>query len=318
MNISQIKSKFKNDNYICIGACHMDNILQLEKKYRFYRTNPIKSNQQLGGVASNIANNIRIFSNKIILYSLPLTNKYSNKIYNKKIKFEKILDVTNDSFYTAIIDYKGKLILGLASNKIYENINKIDFNKINKNLNNNTKIILDLCFNKNLVHKIIKYYYNKKIKIYIAGTSLYKIYRIRNSLKLISALCLNEDEVFMLTNKKTINESIKYILNKNKEINLVITRGKKSAIMILNQIKYEGIIPKINIKNENGAGDAFSSMFFLTLNKEFDPSSILSLSITSGCLKAMDFKYDNMLNYNKCFQNILKKVKIKKYDKKIY
>ena len=44
---------------------------------------------------------------------------------------------------------------------------------------------------------------------------------------MISSICLNEDELFKLTNKHKIKESISYIIKKNHNINLVITRGNK-------------------------------------------------------------------------------------------
>ena len=180
--------------------------------------------------------------------------------------------------------------MGLASNESYEKINKIKFDIINKYIKSNTFLILDLCFNKKLTENIINYYFSKKINIMIAGTSSFKINRIKNCINKISTLCLNEDEAFALTNKKSINYSINYILKKNPIINLVITRGKKPVIMVLNGVKYLGYVPKIRIKNENGAGDAFSAMFFLCVTTKLQPFEILSLSISLGCLHTLNYK----------------------------
>ena len=150
----------------------------------------------------------------------------------------------------------------------------------------------------------------------VAGTSSFKIHKIRKSLKMISTLCLNEDEALKLSNKKTIHKSINYIMTNNPNIALVITRGSKPAIMVLNKKKYLGNIPKIKIKNENGAGDAFTAMFFLCIGANFSPNITLSLSITLGCLKAMDYRYKNMIEFNKKFQSILRNIVVKKYEKK--
>ena len=317
MKISKIKKKIQYYNFQCIGAHHKDIILQLKKNYKFHRTNPVMSKLQRGGVSSNIAHNLSLFSQKVNLFSLSLNNNKKDLSRNK-INYYSISNVENDSFYTAIIDVTGKLLIGLASNKTYEKLNLINFKKINKCIDENSCLILDLCFNNNLINKIIKYYFKKKVKIMIAGTSLFKIHRIKNSIEMISSLCLNEDEILMLSNKKTINESIDYIINKNPKISLVVTRGNKPVIMIKNKIKYRGLIPKINIKNENGAGDAFAAMFFLCNVANFTPALTLSLSITLGCLNVMDYKYKNLIDYDRKFQNILKKIKIKKYDKKFY
>ena len=309
MKISKIKEKIQNHSFLCIGAHHTDNILQLKKKYKFYRTNPVISKFQTGGVSSNIANNLSLFSQKVNLFSLSVKSRKA--ILNKNtVRYHNISNTKNDSFYTAIIDNDGKLLLGLASNETYERLSSINFEIINKCINKNSCFILDLCFNNNLIHKIIKYYHKKKVKIMIAGTSLFKIHRIKNSLNMITALSLNEDEVIMLSNKKTIKESINYIINKNPKISLVITRGNKPVIMVKNKIKYRGLIPKIKIKNENGAGDAFTAMFFLCLVADFEPTLTLSLSITLGCLKVMDYRYKNLKDYDRKFQHIFKKIKI--------
>ena len=312
MKISKIKKKIHNYNFLCVGASHIDNILKLENKYKLYRTNPVHSLKQSGGVAHNIANNIKLFTNNINLFSLP--NKQIRKnIFQKKIKYHSISNIQNDSFYTAVLNESGKLFLGLASNEAYEKLKKINNLIINKYIKKNSYIIIDLCFNKSLTNNIINYYYKRNIKIMVAGTSLFKIYRIRKSLNKITALSLNEDEILMLSRKKTIQQSINYILNKNSEISLVITRGSKPVIMVLNGIRYIGIVPKIKIKNENGAGDALAAMFFLCIAANFHPITILSLSIAFGCLNVMDYKYINMAKFNNKLKLLLGKIKVKKY-----
>ena len=314
MKISKIKRKIKNYVFLCIGACHNDSILKLKNKHKFFRTNPVFSESRPGGVSTNIATNLRYFNNNIHLFSLFVTKSFKEKITKKKINYHNISNKKNDSFYTAVLDKFGKLFLGLASNEAYEKLNKINNSLINKYIKKNSYIILDLCFNEFLTNNIINYYYKKNIKIMIPGTSVFKIYRIRKLLKKITALSLNEDEVLILSGKKTINKSITYILNTNPAISLVITRGSKPVIMILNGIKYIGIVPKLKIKNENGAGDAFAAMFFLCIAAGFHPKTILSLSIALGCLNAMDYKYTNMINFNNKLNFLIKKTKVDIYD----
>ena len=70
MRISKIKKKIQNYRFLCIGACHNDNILKLKKEYKLFRTNPVYSQIKPGGVCSNIANNLSLFTNKIHFFSL--------------------------------------------------------------------------------------------------------------------------------------------------------------------------------------------------------------------------------------------------------
>ena len=58
MKISKIKKKIKNYIFLCIGACHNDNILKLKNKHKFFRTNPLYSESRPGGVSANIATNL--------------------------------------------------------------------------------------------------------------------------------------------------------------------------------------------------------------------------------------------------------------------
>ena len=53
----------KKTNFICIGACHKDNILKIKTDYKLYRTNPVIFESRLGGVCSNIANYMAFFTN---------------------------------------------------------------------------------------------------------------------------------------------------------------------------------------------------------------------------------------------------------------
>ncbi|MBI28778.1 MAG: hypothetical protein CMI95_02660 [Pelagibacteraceae bacterium] len=311
MKFSIMKKEISKKNFLCIGACHRDNILLLKNKYKLFRTNPVTFKTLPGGVASNIANNLILFSKNVYLLSLKINNDLKERIINKKINYQVIKEVKNDSFYTAILSQKGKLIIGLASNDAYEKIKDINLIKLNKYLNKDTCVIMDLCFNKNLIKKTINYFYNKKISIMVSGTSIFKIQRIKYCLKKITALSLNEEEIFMLTNKNNIIDSIKYIIKINPKISIIVTRGSKPVIMILNKIIYKGIVPKINLRNENGAGDALAAIFFLSLKENIDPFKILSFSIASGCLKAMDYKYKSFPKYYKKLQLLQKSIKVR-------
>ena len=82
--------------------------------------------------------------------------------------------------------------------------------------------------------------------------------------------------------------------------------------MVLNGVKYLGYVPKIRIKNENGAGDAFSAMFFLCVTTKLQPFEILSLSISLGCLHTLNYKYKNIIDFNNKLKKIQKKIIIKK------
>ena len=74
----------------------------------------------------------------------------------------------------------------------------------------------------------------------------------------------------------------------------------------------------IKVVNENGAGDAFTSMFFLSLCAKINPILTLKLSIALGCMQLIEYNNKNLLKYDKKFQHFIDKIKIKKYDSKVH
>ena len=116
---------------------------------------------------------------------------------------------------------KGKMILGLADMDIYEkpfNINKIKIKK-------DEKIIFDLNFSKKIIEVLINKY-SKYNLICVCGTSAHKIYKIKKIIHKINILILNKQESLNLTNKKNIDDALKYIINKNNKITVVISNGR--------------------------------------------------------------------------------------------
>ena len=60
----------KRNDFICIGAVHSDYLLNLKQNYFKNRTNPIKQQENLGGVAYNIAKKLSFLGQKTKLYSI--------------------------------------------------------------------------------------------------------------------------------------------------------------------------------------------------------------------------------------------------------
>ena len=63
------KMKDNKNSFVCIGAVHIDYILQLQKNYFMNRTNPITQKEFLGGVAYNIALRLSFLQQSIELIS---------------------------------------------------------------------------------------------------------------------------------------------------------------------------------------------------------------------------------------------------------
>ena len=300
--------KNNKKSFVCIGAVHTDYILQLKSKHYKNRTNPITLSQSLGGVAYNIAEKLSFLNMKTELISLNCNKKNIYTIKKNKIKFKPLNKKVFHKSYTTVLNSNGKMILGMANMDNYEKSN--NFHKF---LNIRKKIIIfDLNFSyKDVQSLILKYYLFNTICV--CGTSGHKIYKIKNLLNNINILILNKQECLNLTNKKNIVNALKYLINKNKKLTIIITNGKNAVNAYNDGIIFNCRPPKTIIKNENKAGDVMSAFFYFFYLQSLSFSEILSKSIVAGSLHVSGYN----LNRRFCCKKIEKlaeniKVNIKK------
>ena len=287
--------QFKN-NFIFFGAVHQDFVFQLKNNLIKYRTNPIIQNESYGGVAHNVAKIVGGFENVSFL-SMQTDKETKKYLKNQNIDFTSLNNIIKKKFYAIIIDKYKKLQLGIANTDAYENftLKTIDFNFINKS------IVLDLNFSKSLINKIITKYH-KSNNIIICGTSPFKISKIKKSIKKINTLILNKAELYSLTNIRNIIKSINYIKNINPNITLIVSNADKKTYAFNENKLISCKPPKINVVNENGAGDVMAGiyLYFISKNKIIEDS--LALGVAAGTLHAQD-KSNFNFNYLKKISN---------------
>jgi pseudouridine kinase len=275
----------KRNDFICIGAAHSDFILRLKQNYYKNRTNPIKQQENIGGVAYNIAKILSFLNQRTVLYSLNCNLFQKKEIKRQGIRFQSLNTKIQERYYTSVLDKNGKMILGLANMDNYEQL--IDYKKLKNFINK--KIILDLNLSINLIEKIINNNF-KKNYICVCGTSAHKVYKIKKLLKKIDTIILNKQESFTLTNKKTIKDSMNYLIKQNKNLNIIITNGKNSINAHLERINYLVYPPPTIIKNENGAGDALIAIFNYFFCNYFNKLDSLNRGVCAGSLQASGYK----------------------------
>ena len=295
----------KRNDFICIGAVHSDYILKLKQNYYKNRTNPIRQQENLGGVAYNVAKKLSYLNQNITLYSLNCNAYQKKEIKKQGIKFKNLNKNFRERYYTSVLDKNGKMILGLANMDDYENL--IELKKLKNFINK--KIILDLNFSQDVIKKIINNNY-KNNYICICATSAHKVYKIKNLLKKINTIVLNKQESLSLTNKNSIKDSINYLIKKNKNLNVIITNGKNSTKSYIKGMNFISYPPKTNIKNENGAGDALIAVFNYFVSNSYDILDSLNRGICGGSLQASGYK-DSNKNYLKNIEILSSKIKFK-------
>jgi sugar/nucleoside kinase (ribokinase family) len=293
--------KFKN-KFIFFGAVHQDFVFKLKNDLIKYRTNPISQNESYGGVAHNVAKIIGSYENTSF-FSLQTDKETKKYLIDQNIDFTPLNKKIEKRFYGIIIDKYQKLQLGIANTDAYENftLNTINFKFINKS------IVVDLNFSMILINKIIKKYY-KNNNIVICGTSPFKIWKIKKNLKKIHTLILNKEELYSLTNIRNIIKSIKYIKFAYPNITLVVSNADKKTYALNRKKLISCKPPKINVVNENGAGDVMAGIYLYSMSKNESIETALTLAVAAGTLHAQ-----NKFNFN---FNSLKKITNKIIQKK--
>ena len=255
--------KNKRVDFICIGAVHKDYILKLKGNYYKNRSNPIIKFKTLGGVAFRIAERLSFLNAKTILFSLNCESDEKFQILRKKIIFKPLTKKIYERSYNAILNQKGKMILGLANMDNYEkNLNIPSINNFY-----NKDIILDLNLSSKYINSLINNNYLKN-NIHIIGTSAHKVYKIKDCIKKIDTLILNKQESLTLTNTKSIFTALKKLITINKDLTLVITNAKNTIYAYNRKLVYSCKPLKIDVKNENGAGDIMSALLIYYLYKK--------------------------------------------------
>ena len=300
----------KRNDFLCIGAVHIDYILRLKKDYLKNRTNPVFHQESIGGVAYNMAKILTFVDQKTELISINTKPNIKKIIKKNGIIFKKLDNEINERYYSSLLDKNGKMILGLANMDIYEKSLDLKILKDRKNMN----ILLDLNFSKKTIKNLINKYYNNNY-ICVCGTSAHKVKKISSYLNKINTLILNKEECLHLTGKLSIKESLKDLIKSNNKLNIIITNGKNSVHGYKNKKIYICKVPKIKVSNENGAGDALSAYFNYFYCNSFNMKDSLAMSVVAGSLQAAGYKN----NKKKYLQKIIRiskgiKVKISNYN----
>jgi len=295
----------KRNDFICIGGVHSDFILKLKENYFKNRTNPINQKENLGGVAYNIAKKLSFLNQNIKLYSLNCKKDQKKEMKLWGIKFKALNKDIVKRNYTSVLDKNGKMILGLADMDCYEQL--ANYENLNTFINKN--IILDLNLSTEFIRKIINNNF-KKNYICVCGTSAHKVYKIRKLLKKIDIIILNKQECLNLTNKKTITESMNYLITKNKNLDIIITNGKNAVSAYLKKIIFLSYPPKTIIKNDNGAGDALIAVFNYFFCNSYDKLDSLNRGICAGLLQASGYS-NNKQTYLHKIEKLSKSIKFK-------
>lgn len=255
---------------ICIGGANVDRKFYLNNTLEWKTSNPIRSTQNAGGVARNVAENLGRLGSPATLITASGNDsdwsfiEASSTPYVNMDDVIKLPDVTTGS-YTALLDATGEMSVAFADMDVYEQLTPDIIQNKSAMLSHARCIIADLNCPKDTLETLGKFAKNHHIPLILITVSSPKMKRMPDNLDDVTWLITNIDETeAYFTQKISTNTEWKSAVERYLDLgitNVVITGGDKGA-MIGNQDEGIHHIPSIKptkIIDVTGAGDAFSS-----------------------------------------------------------
>ena len=296
-------------NIYVIGGANIDMYAKSEKKIIPYDSNIGDISFEFGGVARNIAENIRNLGGDVNFVSAIGYDAYGEKMVedltNKGINIDLSFRTNdyNSSTYLAILD-ENDMYVAINDMKIIECIDTNFLETIKDRINEDDLVILESNLNKESIDYICDNFKGKKVADAI---SCNKVMRLKDSIGKLDIIKLNKLEADMLNGGELKDE--KDILLFTRKLNTLGTKevlisyknnlyiGKDNKLFVY---KHDGY--KDNPVNVSGAGDALLSGYCYSRFKNKDILDSASVGMALSILTVDDIKPVTNTNVEKVYE----------------
>ncbi|MFY3790952.1 PfkB family carbohydrate kinase [Ureibacillus sp. MALMAid1270] len=299
---------------VVVGGANVDRKFHIVEEVQYGTSNPSTISISVGGVARNIAENLGRLGHTAKLITLMGKDQDAAFIEEKSsafVDFELVekLEEEKTGSYSAILNNKGDLVLGLANMAIYDSLLPPIIKKHEVTLLNSKCIIVDLNCPKETVEYLRDIAINKNIDFTIVPVSSAKMKNMPEDLNGVTYFICNLDEAETYLNKRIeqsgdYEKAIEELLKKGAE-NVVLTIGDK-GVYIGNSsgIKHLEAIKANEVNDVTGAGDAFvgATMHGILVGETFEEAVQLGLynaskTIESDYTVRQDLTVDELNNW---------------------
>jgi len=279
---------------LIIGAQNIDIYATTKNEYTLHDSNLSKIHIAFGGVARNIAENIKRMGNPISFLTIfgddyfSQSAKKSLEDLNIDITESRLIKSATNSVYLGVMDQDNDLFLGLNDMDILKELTKAYLSTKSEYINSFDILIIDNNLSIEAIEYLLKEYHHKTIVMDAVSTK--KVIKIANLLQYIDLLKVNQLELGKLSKKEDLSLQISDLLEQGVSSILVTNQDKTIKLATKEGIISSKPIEIANIINASGAGDAFLSGFVHGM--------IHQLSNQEKLLYAKKLAYITLLSHN--------------------
>ncbi|MGL4731844.1 MAG: PfkB family carbohydrate kinase [Clostridium sp.] len=292
------------DFVVVIGGANVD-IVGIAKKNLIYKDSNIGNiKMSLGGVGRNIAENLVRLGINTKLITAVGDDIYGTKIVNEcrdlGIDLENSLKLKGyrSSVYMSVLDSKNDMHVAISEMDILENMS-IEFIKQNKNIIESSKIAV---IDTNIPKDVIEYIVNncKDTKFFLDTVSTEKSKKIKDIIGKFHTIKPNKYEAEILSDMKIEdNEDLKkvskFFIDKGVK-RVFISLGEKGTYYNDEEGNERFVeSKKVDVKNANGAGDAFVSGLVYSYLRDYSIEDTIEFAMGCSC---MALTHEDTINPN--------------------
>ena len=301
------------EKVLIIGAQNIDIFANTLNEYTLHDSNISKIHIAFGGVARNIAENVKRMGNPVSFLTVFGDDYFSKSAKNSldelgiDVSHSLFLNNASNSVYLGVMDKDNDLFLGLNDMDILKEVTSDYLNTRFRYIDSFDILVIDNNLLQTSLEYLLKTFSHKVIVMDAVSTK--KVTKISNLLQYIDLLKVNQIELNKLSNKKDLLAQTKELQSLGVSTILVTNQGNdiilaaKDEVIITSPIKLDKIV------NASGAGDAFLSGFVHGM--------IHKLSNQEKLLYAKKLAYLTLLSHNST-NDLLTKEEVKKVNEWIY
>ncbi len=290
---------------LIIGAQNIDIYAKTEDEYVLHDSNLANIHIAFGGVARNIAANIRRMNNAVSFLTIFGDDEFSKSAINSlidlsiDISHSLFLENASNSVYLGVMDKDNDLFLGLNDMDILTKLTKAYLTTQKDYINSFDILVIDNNLTKEAIEYLLINHHDKAIVMDAVSTK--KVMKIANLLKYIDLLKVNRLELDKLSNEQILLNQITDLQKRGATKIIITNQDQEITLVTKEEILTTNPISLTNVINASGAGDAFLSGFVHGM--------IHGLNNQKSLLYAKKLAYLTLLSNNST-NNLLTKEKV--------